>query len=104
VLFADTESISKKYRLTAKAGEDLSAYRQAVKLLADNWQAVIHLFYCEICYRLVCEIVTFGDSGIKGVNALMHTKGYSLILAGDLLLLPFYCAVDMTKTSFNNSN
>ena len=26
VLFADTESISKKYKLTAKAGEDLSAY------------------------------------------------------------------------------
>jgi hypothetical protein len=26
VLFADTESVSKKYRLTAKAGEDLSAY------------------------------------------------------------------------------
>lgn len=26
VLFADTESISKKYNLTAKAGEDLSAY------------------------------------------------------------------------------
>jgi hypothetical protein len=62
-------------------------------------------FSDEICYRLVCEIVTFGGSGIKGVNALMHTKGYSLILAGgDLLLLPFYCAVNMTKTSFNNSN
>jgi uncharacterized small protein (DUF1192 family) len=26
VLFADTESISKKYKLTAKAGEDLSVY------------------------------------------------------------------------------
>jgi uncharacterized small protein (DUF1192 family) len=26
VLFADTKSISKKYKLTAKAGEDLSAY------------------------------------------------------------------------------
>ncbi len=26
MLFADTESISKKYKLTAKAGEDLSAY------------------------------------------------------------------------------
>jgi hypothetical protein len=26
VLFADTESISKKYKLTAKASEDLSAY------------------------------------------------------------------------------
>ena len=26
VLFADTENISKKYKLTAKAGEDLSAY------------------------------------------------------------------------------
>ncbi len=26
VLFADTESISKKYKLNAKAGEDLSAY------------------------------------------------------------------------------
>lgn len=26
MLFADTDSISQKYRLTAKAGEDLSAY------------------------------------------------------------------------------
>jgi hypothetical protein len=26
VLFGDTESISKKYKLTAKAGEDLLAY------------------------------------------------------------------------------
>jgi hypothetical protein len=26
VLFADTKSISKKYKLTAKAGEDLLAY------------------------------------------------------------------------------
>ena len=26
MLFTDTESISKKYKLTAKAGEDFSAY------------------------------------------------------------------------------
>ena len=46
-----------------------------------------------------------GDSGIEGGNALMHAKDYSLILAGgDLLLLPFYCAENMTKTNSNDSN
>jgi hypothetical protein len=30
----------------------------------------------EICYRLVCEIVTSGDSGIEGGNALMYAKDY----------------------------
>ena len=31
-------------------------------------------FSDEICYRLVREIVTFGDSGNEGENALMRAK------------------------------
>ncbi|PMD66910.1 uncharacterized protein K444DRAFT_623160 [Hyaloscypha bicolor E] len=34
-------------------------------------------FSDEICYRLVREIVTFGNSGIEGGNAFMRAKDYS---------------------------
>jgi hypothetical protein len=62
-------------------------------------------FSDEICYSLVREIVTFGDSGIEGENALMRTKDSCWQYAGDdSLLLPIHCVENMTKTNSNNSN